>query len=599
MEILGKQDSLEALKIRDLLEQDYLPYFINLQVYYEHEQIDDADYQLVRDTRAKIQRSLVLVARNFMGAGATTPALRELDELNQNLSEIEATKNKLVKKVPAQGVLHSALKEATNLTGIDPKSMSLSVNISRKTKKKVKKQAESSIGGVVGTAASMLGLSRWGLAGAAGISQLLAPILGPTFLPVSAAMLGSKAILKKMRKTAWVRRQVAGAGRPVYEPQPTPQVAEPAHAMPVQAAPAGPIMPDMMPDLRRRRPPVEQVLPITSGLSATRSMSARELHNATMPLWYFFNRLAYKAHWTRDVLRALKGGRKGKGGFGSSFAGAFLGAGGLLLAAKFVALAAVVAGATGVFAKFIPTAREYWKTLGVAKKAKKKAQVFTKEKITTKRDEEIAAITSNIVIPDIAKTSMIEQVKKDAKKEYHEFLIQQNEAMPWELKNVSPTFRTNPENIFWNERNWLRQAWEWIKKDIKYGLPQEEPRRPEYRKGTMYTPIPKGFFNYKGPDAQSQVQIKATAIPQNQVEELESPEYEVPLIVMPEQPEPTIPLTDYDKQQLETLKKILQAVKDSPAGSLGEPPITGPWDSLEGDPFMQQLNTNGADSLSR
>ncbi len=105
MEILGKQDSLAAMKIQDLLENDYLPYFTNLQTYYEREQIDDGDYQYVRSIRGKIQRAFVLVARNFMGVGVTAPAQKELDELNQKLNEIEVAKNYLVEKVPQQGVL--------------------------------------------------------------------------------------------------------------------------------------------------------------------------------------------------------------------------------------------------------------------------------------------------------------------------------------------------------------------------------------------------------------------------------------------------------------------------------------------------------------
>lgn len=602
MEILGKLDGIEALRTRDLLEQDYLPYFTNLQVYYEHEQIDDADYQLVRDIQSKIRRSLVLVARNFLGAGATAPASRELDELNQNLSEIEAAKNKLIKKVPAQGVLHSALKEATALTGIDPKSMSLSVNISKKAKKEAKKQIDLSIGGVVGTAASMLGLSRRGLAVAGGLSQVLAPLLGPAFLPVSAAMLGGKAILKKVTQAKWARRQAVDAGRPAYEPQPTPQIAEPARAMPALAAPAGPIMPNMVsPELTLRQQAAEAKPRnslgrfIKSDLHTAMPLKGRELHNATLPMWYFFNRLAYKARWTRDVLRALGGGRGVKsgvrtGGAGGSFMGGFLG---VAAAAKLVAIGKLIG--VGILAAVTVVAAK--KVISVGTEAggiyRSRLKILQSTALSQQKFRDKAHELANIrimtdpTIPAISKPAIVAQLKKE--------YIVSRKADAAKLYKQLTWFEKLGVNIV----SAPRRVSEWIKKDIKYGLPQKGERPLEYRKGAVYTSVPKGFFNYKGPGAQSQAQAGATALPQNMVEELEPPEYEVPPIVMPEQPEFAVPLTDYDKQQLETLKKILQAIKNNPTGLLGEPPITGPWDSLEGDPFMQQLNTDGADSLSR
>ncbi len=601
MEIIGKQDSLKALRIQDLLEKDYLPYFTNLQMYYEREQIDDGDFHYVRSTRGKIQRAFVLIARSFLGAGNTASTQSELDELNQKLGEIETAKNYLIEKVPQQGALHNALKQATELTGIDPASMNLSVAISRKARKQHKERAKvppigigGMIGGTIGSIGSMLGLGRWGLAGAAGISQMLAPLLGPLFLPGMAAGLGVKALLKGGSRLAgrgarWAHSKTVGQGRPAYSPAVASPMAEPAYTPPQQTLPATPIMPKIAPDPGGHRLPVDRVLPATRGLSAVRQMSNRELHNATLPLWYFFNRLAYKARWTKDVLRALKGkGVKSKGGFGSGFAGAFLGAGGLLLAAKFIALAGVVTAATLAISKLVPKVGEWWKTLGVVQKAGKKARVDFKTKIDIKRTEDISAVRRSMVIPEISKEHLIERIKKTTREQYREFLVQQNESLPWELKNVSPTFKTNPENIFWNENNWLRQAWEWVRDDLKYGGPQKEgARRQPPRKGTVYTPVPGGFFDYNREIAPN-------------LEIPETPEHEVPPVVGP--PTPTTappPLTDYEKQQVDVLEKILQAILTNPAALLGEPPITGPYDSLEGDPFMQRLNADGADSLPR
>lgn len=364
--VLTKKDAVKAILLQEKLSSDYLPYFKNLS---ESEFVFDAQNRnIIVSTLAKIKRANTLIARVFLGVGVTNSTKRELDNLNQILSEIDGAYNTLSDRAQEYDGLKVALENTTDLTAISPKDLSLSIKLSRKQQRAYSKkdapQRSSGFGsggflsGIPGAVAHSFGITGGKSLIAAGVaSQIGAAVLGPYAgigLPAALAgmHMGMSGIKGGSRLGMWAAKKgVKGLGYLGRKFGPGTLDKIGGYDRPLDGfnasqteTPLAQIAGDWTTQPRDAR-----------GRWTTGKKSKKELKDASDPIYHFFDKRAGKAKWTKDVLRTLKsinkggGGRGGKGGLPGSFSGGAVGAaiGGSLLkwlGKKSLAIGVITAG---------------------------------------------------------------------------------------------------------------------------------------------------------------------------------------------------------------------------------------------------------------
>ena len=337
--ILGKKDLAKAEALRERLSEDYRPFFRNMADFYRRNSLKTEEAGLVERTIPKIERSLVLIARIFMGRGVTAPTQKELDQLNQFLSDIEEAKNIVVQKATEHELAKSALEEAVVLSGISPEELSLSVKLAKPS------LIKRLIGG------DKRGGLLKGAIGAGLLSQILAPLLGPLYLPVMGVLAGAgygtfkgiQGIKGWLGKGQKMLKGLGGTGRGGLGGG--------------SGMPAVETVPQMQPQVPFGTPSRLTAQPQASRMEWLRDNQGRfiggkgdikAIQQAAMPIWFFFDKLAYRAKWTKEVLGALKG-RQGGGGRGAGIS-----------SLELAALGAAIAFASYEIMKLAGTIGEYF-----------------------------------------------------------------------------------------------------------------------------------------------------------------------------------------------------------------------------------------------
>lgn len=414
---LGKKDAQLAEHTQKYLMSDYKPLFESLLDFYK-DRAGSKEYKLVQEALVLTNSAISLFPHIFLGYGVHAENIEDLDKLNELLQRIEDLKEYFLNiALVSDSKMQEALESASRMTGVDPKKMKMVQQLSRKAKKnyehsmKGRRQGGRGGSGILSQALRAFGISPSMAITFAGLSQILGPLLGPlyTAVPIAygAGVLGYKGLKAVGRGIGGTWRTGRGAigalgrwrhpqgrsGRVVspYDIMPTfglgnEPVAAQRKPRPEPTAPGTPEYNDKVVTdkgyigeqnvrWRNRRTgrftkagtPVGK--PITESVSwgkpqrRAKPMNKRELHYAALPMFYFFNKLAYKARWTRDMLRELKrggglfGGGKRKEGeklsllelFGAGAVFKTLGKAALVLAIKLVAFAVVIGFATKVF----------------------------------------------------------------------------------------------------------------------------------------------------------------------------------------------------------------------------------------------------------
>lgn len=443
--ILGKKDAQLAEYTRKYLMHDYKPLFESLLDFYK-DRTGSEEYKLVQEALSITKSAIDLLPHVFLGYGLHAENIEDLDRLNEILQRIEDLKEYFLNiALVSDTKMQEALESASRMTGVDPKKMKMVQQLSRKAKKNYKRSIKGQQGGRGGKGILSQALSAFGISPSmavtfAGLSQILGPLLGPLYTAVPIAYgagvlgyRGIKAVGRGVYGTWQAGRRAVGAlgrlrhprGRPKqgvspYDIMPnfglgTEPVAAQRPPRPEPVAPGTPEYNDkVITDKgyigeqnvrwRNRRTgrftkagtPVGK--PITESVSwgkpqrRAKPMNKRELHNAALPMFYFFNKLAYKSRWTRDVLRELKrggggllGGKDKKGEkfnllelFGAGAVFKTLGKAALVLAVKLVAFAVIIGFATKVFTDLYKVGQEL-------KKARTAAHIaLTKKSIVTR-----------------------------------------------------------------------------------------------------------------------------------------------------------------------------------------------------------------------
>lgn len=408
---LGRKDVQLAEHTKRYLIHDYKPLFEGLLEYYQNKKGSE-EYKLVQEAVGLTKSAIDLFSHVFLEYGLTAESLDELDLLNSHLERIEELKNYFLNiAIVPETKMQEALDAASRMTGVDPARMKMVQQLSRRAKKNYRRRQKGTqrmgSGGILSQVLGAFGISPRMAATFMGASQILGPLLGPFYptLPLvyGAGVVGFKGIRSMYRAGRWGVGKLLGVGRRTRHPQGrTRSVTSPYAGIPdfglgdepiraqrkPQPEPATPGTPEFGnriatdrgyigdPNIRWRNSRTGRFVtagaavgkPITESVSWGKPrkrlapMNKRELHYAALPMFYFFNKLAYKARWTRDVLRALKksgggilGGKAGRQKlsllelFGAGAIFKTLGKAALVLATKLIAFAVVIGFATKVF----------------------------------------------------------------------------------------------------------------------------------------------------------------------------------------------------------------------------------------------------------
>jgi len=528
-EILGKKDAQKALVLQDRLSSDYKPFFKNLKDFYHQVSPGSVDEELATTAIGRIERAVVLIARVFRGVGITAATMTELKKLNETLAEIEDIKSTVLERATQQEILRSALERTTELSGISPEEMNLSVRLSKTARKEFRREPRKEIGGMFG-ALRYLGITPGRVFTGGALAQILAPLLGPFFGLAGAGAAGAYAIhrffpgisrgigggLSRLAGglMGGVRRLFRGGGGGMGGARGLFQGAERAGTtLPSTAVPTAAEMPSM--------PSIEAGGAQLPGIGAP-TVGIRQ---GALPIWYFFNSLAYKARWTRDLMRAVGG--KPITGAGSGVLGVL----GLLKGipwiamGKFAGLAMVTGFTVYQLERFYDTLQEWLDVFGW----------FGREKTKVRTPEEEAKLQAKIggrrVQADVRAIRALNLPEEEKKARIYERYLGVAHKVNLEAGGGLAPGATIPV--------------------------------PPPAVGVSPT-VPTGVI------------APAIVIPPGLGGAAEVPGL---------------------KGIVDGLGKVEQAVKETGRPGTVEAPISGPYDSLAGDPLLKGVNMSGADSL--
>jgi hypothetical protein len=326
--ILGKKDVLEAQNLQHRLAHEYLPFYKNLL---KIPMLPAEQKDAISKTHAKIQLAQALIGRVFLGVGITAASVTELGKLNRILQEINEVHENIVLGV----VSNQILETARDLTGVSAEELNMSIRISRKARKQARRQERRRGGGFgAGLPTALLkaiGLTPAMAAEAAVLSQFTAPILGPymalgALYPAAVALgrlgigglkLGFGAGKLGLRAT----RETIKLGHKRHEE--TGGLSDMLGGIDdgIENFSGG-----MTKSIAPLLPPEVTNDPKTWPRDARGRWVSRSgkvsPEKASDPLFYFYDKRAHKASWTRELLSQFKGDKAKRGGvFGGLLSG--------------------------------------------------------------------------------------------------------------------------------------------------------------------------------------------------------------------------------------------------------------------------------------
>lgn len=268
----------------------YIPYYRDVSTAYPD--ITEGIGKVAREQQVKLARILGLLGR-AMGRGVTSITKKELEELNELIEEVKEV-HKQVSAWVKEGVLFSKDSEkAVKGLSISPEDIRVVSDVKKKRDKLRGKVSFALRHPFFG--AMLGGLGYKGISVGRGALSALSGVLGP-LEPLAGPLLGIAGGLGYgfYKGIKGIRRTDEGVKGALPFEDVTKGVVPPIYPK-MEAKPLTPLMPTEVGAVPPR------------SLGAFRARSQRQKEEATEPLFYFFNKRAYKARWTRDVLRALTG----------------------------------------------------------------------------------------------------------------------------------------------------------------------------------------------------------------------------------------------------------------------------------------------------
>ena len=300
--------------IASLLATKYFPFYTNLAEAYS-----DASRgmgKVVRDEIGKIQKTLPFLAR-ITGRGLTPITKRELESLNKVVSEISETQKKVAQLAKMDTTLSDEIRQVAEETGVSQKDLSFSTDMAKKSRDTRRREGFVSrrlgeVGGEVRRIGLFRGALYYGVIPPIGrigreLIQAVMGTLGPLLPLVTAAgALGAGGFLGL--------RGLWRAGQRRWGEQPLPEIGGMAPSMAAPGAGLGGVAPVPM------AAPVPAMMTRADIGAWPRDVGGRflprgrkELMMASEPIFYFFHRRAYRARWTRDLMRYVKQIARGGG----------------------------------------------------------------------------------------------------------------------------------------------------------------------------------------------------------------------------------------------------------------------------------------------
>lgn len=337
--------TLEALHTK--LSRDYLGLFRSLQKLYQK-----GKQRKALDSTVKELNQTVALLNNILRKGSISK--EDAETLTTGINKINEDKDYFLQQAQGVQAFRERLDQVSEATGVSLEDLNITEEIVRRgvrqARKKPLRKAVSALRGAMPETRGVIG----GLARGAGVAAL-----GP-FAPLAGMGIGA------LRDVLGLGRRVGGLAVGAVRERRQARLGRMLRPAAYRAAP------EELEYMAARRG-------VAPGLSAFRGLGRqpvsrrRSREEAVAPLTYFFNKKAYRAKWTRDVLKWIKESGKGKGKFRTMLTGLFtsLGAaiGPLLGAAGFAALAVGVGHSIYQFNKL----RNVWKDYTKAKELERKA----------------------------------------------------------------------------------------------------------------------------------------------------------------------------------------------------------------------------------
>ena len=296
--------------------------------------------KVVKEQQIRIADVMGLLGR-VLGRGVTLVTQKELEKLNNLLNEIKEVHKQVSEWVKEGAPYLKDSEKAIKGLSISVEDIKTATDTVKKKEKVLRRAAGYAVrhpffAGIFGTlgykATSLLrGLSETLGSIAGPLQPLIAPALGLT----GAAVWGAWKLGKLAKRGPGMLQGKSPLEGGAISPGPSI-----GRTIPAAGLPSGIEVP-------RPGSPIGIEVPRPG---VFRALSRRKKEELTDPLFYFFNKRAYRAGWTRDVLKALTGKKitGGGGGVGEGIVGGVIG-GALvslaLLAAKITGLGIVAAGA--------------------------------------------------------------------------------------------------------------------------------------------------------------------------------------------------------------------------------------------------------------
>lgn len=393
----------KVYKIR--LQNFYIPFLETLHsIFVEHLGNANKEAKKVEKILSSIKIALSLIDVVFSKDSNDVPRKVDVEKLYKTLSTIEVEVDNLQQVFsndPATAKAMLDIIDAAHQTSqIDKKQLNFLVTLKNKSSRQKQEKVSShhyGATGLVGSALHTFGISPRFAIGAGLASQIAAPLLGPAFGPAAVLSGGGLALPKILGLGARsIGALGGGAMRGIINPLREKRfwstfgggllstgrllgrgIAAPFKAMGRPFAGGynwamgrsggdASLEEDIggSPNVTSQfnQPSLSES---TSGRTPFRLLSRRKKEESTESLFYFFNKRAYTAGWTRDVLKALRGGRGtggSEGGIVDSIIGGAVGAS-LTRFLSGITTIAIVGGATILASGTVVWASDFWKKL--------------------------------------------------------------------------------------------------------------------------------------------------------------------------------------------------------------------------------------------
>ena len=386
------------------IANSYIPYYKNVATFYSDTKKGVG--RVVKEQQGRFIESLGLLAR-AEGRGHTLITKKELKRLNFLLENIKKNHKHVSKWIAESPRFSKNSEKALEDLGVSPDDLKIVSELSKKKQSIGSRGAGYALrhpfwGGLLGS----VGWKGGGAlaSGTLGLGQHLAGPAAPLVKPaLGVAALGTYGLLRAPRNVGRLVRGGQAVGRAVAHPLDTIGRVGRGIGNWFKREYQGTYGEERGSRVGRTASPINEPIPSMRGaisptmiegvaprVGAFRTLGRRKKEEATEPLFYFFNKRAYRAKWTRDVLKALKD-KKGGVKLG-------LGLGKLML--PLIGLTASIGAAGLLLNEVIKSVKEYIDVKKKVKESVDKQKVLQKKFIDKESDEYMEDAREAIAVGD-------------------------------------------------------------------------------------------------------------------------------------------------------------------------------------------------------